>query len=188
MDRRLPRRQRPHRPALLIAALVLAAPGLSACSFNYATDRENTIINGVSNQDGTVNVLNAMIVSSEPGSGTFIASLANTDPTSTSTPFGDLASHTISLESLDFGANTTIESAAFDPIEIVGHGLVNLSDGQGIKVSGDFEAGDFVSLTLVFDNGQSIPMEIPVNSADDEYTGLDNGTGVPEPAATESAG
>ena len=176
MDRRLPRRQRPHRLALLFGALVLAAPALSACGFNYATDRQNTIINGVSNQDGTVDVLNAMIVSGEAGSGTFITTLSNNDPT-----------ETISLESLDFGSSTTVESAAFDPIPVVGHGAVNLSTGQGIKVAGEFEAGDFVSLSLVFDNGQAIPVDVPVNSEDGQYAGLDNGTGAPEPAATEPA-
>ena len=37
MDRRLPRR----KLAIAIAALVVAVPGLSACGFNYATDRED---------------------------------------------------------------------------------------------------------------------------------------------------
>ena len=76
MDRRLSRRN-PDRLALSIGALVLAVPGVSACGFNYATDRENTIANGVSNKDGEVDVLNAVIVSSEDGSGTFIATLSN---------------------------------------------------------------------------------------------------------------
>src|SRR4051812_36833755 len=126
MDRRLSRR----KLALSTAALALAVPGVSACGFSYATDRENTNTNGVSDQDGRVDVLNAMIVSGEAGSGTFIASLANNDPT-----------EPISLQSFDFGSDSTIAVAAFDPIEVPPHGLVNLSDGQGIKASGDFEAG-----------------------------------------------
>jgi hypothetical protein len=173
MDRRLSRRKpTTSRLALSIGALVLAVPGISACGFSYATDNENTIANGVTNKDGTVDVLNAMIVSSEAGSGTFIASLANND-----------AIEPVSLESIDFGANSTVEVAAFDPVEVPPHGLVNLSEGQGIKVSGDFEAGSFISLTLGFDNGESADMDVLVVADDDEYTGLDNGTGVPSPSA-----
>ena len=63
MDRRLSRRSPRLRLALSIGALVLAVPGVSACGFNYATDRENTIANGTNNQDGVVDVLNAVIVS-----------------------------------------------------------------------------------------------------------------------------
>ena len=92
------------RLALSIGALVLAVPGVSACGFNYATDRENTIVNGTNDQDGTVDVLNAVIVSSEDGSGTFIASLSNNSP-----------DEAISFDSLSFGSNSTIEVAAVRP-------------------------------------------------------------------------
>ena len=67
------------------------------------------------------------------------------------------------------------------------HGLVNLANGQGIKVAGDFAAGDFIELSLGFDNGETADMDVPVVAADDEYTDLDNGTGVPAPAETPSA-
>ncbi len=172
MDRRLSRR----KLTLSVAAILLAVPGVSACGFNYATDKENTIVNGTSNKDGTVDVLNALIVSAEPGSGTFIATLSNND-----------TSQAISLESLDFGSSSTTQVADFSPIEVPAHGLVNMADGQGIKVTGEFEAGEFVGVTLSFDNGESAEMDVHVVSDDDEYSGLDNGTGEPSPAATESA-
>ena len=173
MDRRLSRR----KPlALAVGALVLAAPGLTACGFNYATDKENTIVNGTSSQDGVVDVLNAVIVSGEEGSGTFIASLSNNDTT-----------EAISLESLDFGSNSTTEVAAFSPIEVPPHGFVNLADGQGIKVSGEFSAGEFVGVTLGFDNGESTEMDVLVVTDEDEYVGLDNGTGTPAPAESAAA-
>jgi hypothetical protein len=172
MDRRLSRR----KLALSVVAIVLAVPGVSACGFNYATDKANTIANGTTNKDGDVDVLNALIVSGESGSGTFIASLSNNDTT-----------QAISLESLSFGSNSTVQVAGFSPIEVPPHGLVNLANGEGIKVAGEFEAGQFVSLTLGFDNGDSVEMDVPVVTEDDEYDGLDNGTGEPSPAATESA-
>ena len=177
MDRRLPRRSPRPRLALSIGALVLAVPGISACGFNYATDKENTIINGTNYQDGEVDVLNALIVSSEDGSGTFIATLANNSP-----------DEAISFESLGFGASSTVEVASFSPVEVAPHGEVNLADGeQGIKVSGDLAAGQFISLSVGFDNGETADMDVHVVAADDEYTGLDNGTGVPSPSAEATA-
>jgi hypothetical protein len=172
MDRRLSRR----KLALSFGALVLAVPGVSACGFNYATDREYTPGNGANNQHGTVDVLNAVIVSSEDGSGTFIASLSNNSP-----------DEDIYLEALSFGSNSTIQVAPFDPIEVPAHGLVNLANGQGIKVSGELKAGDFITLSLGFDNGEAADLNVHIVVADDEYTDLDNGTGVPAPAGTPSA-
>jgi hypothetical protein len=177
MDRRLSRRSPRPRLALLIGALILAVPGVSACGFNYATDRENTIVNGTNYQDGVVDVLNALIVSSEDGSGTFVATLANNSP-----------DEAISFESLSFGANSTVQVASFSPIEVAPQGHVNLAtDEQGIKVTGEFKAGEYIELSVGFDNGETADMDVPVVTADDEYTGLDNGTGVPSPSAAPSA-
>ena len=172
MDRRLSRR----KLATAIGALVLAVPALSACGFNYATDREYTPGNGTNYQHGLVDVLNAVIVSGEDGSGTFIASLSNNAP-----------NETISFDALGFGSNSTIEVAPFDPVEVQPQSLVNLGDGQGIKVSGDIVKGDFIELSLAFSNGETADMAVPIVAADWEYTGYDNGTGVPAPAGTPSA-
>ena len=49
-------------------------------------------------------------------------------------------------------------------------------------MSGDFTAGEFIALSVGFDNGETADMNVPVVAADDEYTGLDNGTGVPSPS------
>jgi hypothetical protein len=177
MDRRLSRRSPRPRLALLVGVLVLAVPGVSSCGFNYATDRGNNIVNGTNYQDGVVDVLNALIVSSEDGSGTFIATLANNSP-----------DEVISFESLSFGGNSTIQVAAFSPVEVAPHGMVNLStEEQGIKVAGDLTAGHFISLSVGFDNGETADMDVPVVPAEDEYTDLDNGTGAPSPSAEPSA-
>jgi len=175
MDRRLSRRKPIIRLALTVGALVLTVPGVAACGFNYATDRAYTPANGVNDKSGQVDVLNAMIVSASEGSGTFITTLSNN------------SAETIHLESLSFGSNSTIQVAGFDPIEVRPRGAVNLADGQGIKVSGDFASGDFVSLSLGFDSGETADMEVPVVVADDEYDGYDNGTGVPSPAPTDES-
>ena len=163
--------------ALTIAALLFAVPSLVSCGFNYATDREYTPANGANDQDGIVDVLNAVIVSQDVGSGTFLASLANNDPI-----------NTIHMTALDFGSNSTIEVADFDPIEIKPHQAVNLADGQGIKVQGDFAKGEFLALTVVFDNGESASIKVPVVDAIGQWEGMDNATGTPaSPASPSSA-
>ena len=172
MDRRLPRR----KLAIAIGALVLAVPGLSACGFNYATDREYTPGNGTNDLTGTVDVLNAVIVATEDGSGTFVASLSNNS-----------VDEPISFDSLGFGSNSTIEVADFDPVEIKPHQAVNLADGQGIKVQGDFAKGDFLPLTVVFDNGESASMKVPVVDAIDAWEGMDNATGTPTESPTQTS-
>jgi len=176
MDRRLSRRSPRLRIALLFGALALAVPGLASCGFNYATDREYTPGNGVNNKDGEVDILNALIVSSEDGSGTFIATLSNNSP-----------DEAISMDSLSSGTNATVDVASFAPIEVPAHGLVNLATEQGIKVSGEFKAGEFIGLSVGFDNGETADLDVHVVAAEGDYTGLDNGTGVPSPAAEPTA-
>ena len=172
MDGRHPRRNL----ALTIAALLFAVPSLASCGFNYATDREYSPAAGSNNQDGVVDVLNAVIVSEDEGSGTFVASLVNGDPAAT-----------IHLTSLSFGSNSTIDVADFDPIEIKPRQAVNLADGLGIKVQGDFTKGEFLALTLGFDNGESASLNVPVVDTTYQWEGLDNGAGTPtEPSESPS--
>ena len=54
-------------------------------------------------------------------------------------------------------------------------------------MSGEFKAGEFIGLSVGFDNGETADLDVHVVAADDEYTDLDNGTGVPSPAAEASA-
>ena len=64
--------------ALAAGALLLAAP-LSSCGFDNATERVYTPAAGANNRDATVDVLGAVIVSAEEGSGTFVATFVNND-------------------------------------------------------------------------------------------------------------
>jgi len=177
MDRRLPRRSARLRLSISVGALALAAPGVSACGFDNATDRENTIVNGTTNQEGEVDVLNAIVASSEEGSGTLIATLSNNS-----------GEETVSLESVSFGSNSTVQVASFSPVEVAPHSLVNLAtEDQGIKVTGEFAAGEFIELSLGFDNGETVDMAVHVVAAEDEYTDLDDGTGVPSPTGEPTA-
>ena len=59
------------------------------------------------------------------------------------------------------------------PVEIVPGEAVNLADEGGILVSGDFDAGLVLPLTLTFGDGSTTELNVPVVTACDHYEGLD---------------
>lgn len=146
---------------LATAALALSVPALASCGFDYATDRYYTPGVGANERSASVDVLAAVIVSSEPGSGTFIASFANNsldEATTLETVSGDVAAQT------------------FEAIDIPAGGLVNLAEPPAdIVVDGEFEAGDFVPVTVTFGTGEEVSLDVPVVANAGEYAGLDDG-------------
>lgn len=162
-----------HRRTLVLAvgAVLLATPALSSCGFNYATDRINTTQHGATNRDKSVDVLAAVIIAEQPGSGTLSARLVNNDSEATE------------LSSIE-GAELTV--SAIEPTEIAAGRALAVSDlGEGIRIDGDFIAGDFVSLTMTFANGDQVALDVPVVKACDVYAEVEQ---APAIASGESAG
>jgi hypothetical protein len=158
--------------ALTTAAVALATTGLSSCGFDYATDRYYTPSTGTNDIDGTVKVLAAVVVSTEPGSGTFIASLSNTD-----------LDEAASLTELGLSDGTPVE---FEPIEVPKGALVNLAEpAADLQLTGEFEAGDFVELALGFDNGERVVLDVPVVDNAGYYADLDGPAPAEEPTEAE---
>ena len=143
--------------ATATAVLALAVP-LSSCGFDYATDREYSPAGGANNREGEVDVLSAVVVSAAEGSGTFVASLSNNQD----------EEQTLTGVSGDEGAAVT--AAEFEPIAIAPGGLVNLAEPPAdILLTGEFEAGDFVPLSVDFGNGERIMLNVPVVANDFGY-------------------
>jgi hypothetical protein len=169
--------------ALGLAGLTATA-ALTACGFNYPTEKVNNVTSGVNYREGTVDILNAVIVSQEANSGTFIATFVNNDPT-----------NTVTLQSIS-GDNTAVGQVDLSqPLSVPPNGLVNLADTQGIPVSGTFALGQFVTLSFQFDDGSSATLDVPVVLDDGQWAGLDVSTPAPtasgspptaSPSATES--
>jgi hypothetical protein len=166
----------PLRRTLALATCVLAvcAPALTSCGFDYATDRIYTPAAGVNNRDSTVDVLGAVIVSSEDNSGTFIASFANNSPTEPAT-----------VESLEGVDQAQLSADDFSTIEVPAGGLVNLAEEEGVPVSGEFSAGEFVPVTIEFGSGDPIEMDVPVVTNCGDFEGLD-GPSSPEQCEAET--
>ena len=146
------------------AAVIALTASLSSCGFDYATERDYTPGSGANSREGSVDVLSAVVVSAQEGSGTFVASLSNNDADE---------EQTFTAVSGDEG--TTITSSDFDPVTIAAGGLVNLADPpEDIVLTGDFTAGDFVPLSVDFGNGDRVMLNVPVVPDDFGYwAGMD---------------
>ena len=155
--------------ALTTTAVALATAVLSSCGFDAATERETTPNTGVNDRSGVVKVLAAVVVSSTPGSGTFVASLSNSSLEEQAT---------MTAVSLTAGEAPAGEAPApFEPVVIKPGALVNLADpAADIKLTGDFAAGDFVEVTISFENGETVEAEVPVVANEGYYADLDGPT------------
>lgn len=143
----------------LAAGAAVLAFALSSCGFDYATERDYTVAGGVNDREGDVDVLSAVVVSAQEGSGTFIASLSNNDTDTEQT-----------FTAVSGGDGATITSSDFQPITIAPGGLVNLADpAADIVLTGDFTAGDFIPLAVDFGNGDRVMMKVPVVRDDFGY-------------------
>lgn len=146
--------------ALTIGALLLLA--LTGCVKDFATDRPYTPAAGTNSQEASVDVLNAVIVATEDGAGTFIATFAN-NTTTESTTFE-------TLEGIDQAQVTVGE---FAPMDIPASGALNLATDGGVEVTGDFELGDFVPVSVQFGTGEQVEMDVPVVPNCGDFAELD---------------
>ncbi len=159
------------------AAVIALTASLSSCGFDYATERDYTPGSGANSRVGTVDVLSAVVVSAEEGSGTFVASLSNNDADTEQTFTG-----------VSGGQDATITAATFDPVAIAPGGLVNLAEpAANIVLEGDFTSGDFVPLAIDFGNGDRVMIEVPVVPDDVGYwAGMDASGSTTTDADTEA--
>jgi len=166
-----------HRTTRLLCAgaLVLAAPMLASCSKEKATDKIYTPANAANDRSERIDVLNAKIVSTSEGSGTLVVSLVNNDS------YAPGAATDAADELVGVGGEVTAKLAK--PVVVPAGGIAVLAKpaAEGIKVTGDFEAGHFVTVTFTFKNANDVTVEVPVVVNAGEVAGQDG------PAPEESA-
>jgi hypothetical protein len=156
---KLPRRLVP----VAAAALLLAVPALSSCGVNFdaQTDQYYTPADGVSNREGTVDVLNAMIISNDAGSGRLVAALANGDTEEADTLTG--------VRGIEEDEDVQVQLVGGDTAIPAG-GVLQLADQDAavVMVTGDPEKvkpGTFVRLAFMFQNGEEADVNVPVLDA-----------------------
>ncbi len=157
-------------PVALVATLLALVTAVSACGFNYATDEIYNASAGVNYRASTVDVLGAVIVSAQDGSGTFIATFSNGTVDSTET-----------VKDITAGAaDQTTTVTGFEPLTLKPSAFVNLADDPSVVVTGDFAAGGYVTLKIDFETAADVELSVPVVAASYQYAGLDvSGTGAP---------
>lgn len=140
------------RRRLTTAAVALTLPvltaGLSGCGFDAPTDQRYNPAVGVNAQDGDVDALNVLIVSSSPGSGTLVGSFANNNQDE-----GDALSGVT-------GPGVQVELG--DQVDIPAGGLLTIDDGSATVTGDRVEGGNFVRLTFTFENAAAVTLSAPV--------------------------
>lgn len=147
----------PLRRRFAAAALVLLVPTMSACGigFDQQTDKVYQAGTGVDDRSGQVFVLNAAVVSSTAGAGTFAGTLVN--------------SNTQTADALVAVAGGTVSA----PIELPANGEVNLATTGTVKVTNPtIKAGDYVQITLQFRSGQTTTIKVPVVAHEGIYASV----------------
>jgi hypothetical protein len=145
------------------AAVALTLPVLASCSsnFNAPTDQVYTPGVGVNDRSGNIDVLHALIVSGEDGSGTVIAGLANNDP--------EKADQLASVSGA--GNDASIQISDGGPVEIPAGGFVQLADEGNIAVTAtQIQPGKFIELTFNFASSESVDIEVPVVANTEEFS------------------
>ncbi|MDQ6522819.1 hypothetical protein RB608_04365 [Nocardioides sp. LHD-245] len=165
----------PHLRRSALAGLLLAvvpATALSACGFDYPTDRVNTIAGGVNERTGDVDALGIRILATAQGEGRLIGSLSNN------------LREDASLDSVSSSAG--VVTGAFDPIEVAGRGFVNLATDSVVPLTGNFTAGQVVPLDLTFSDGTTLSLDVPVVKPCFQYTQVP--TDLPSETASAKGG
>ncbi len=147
------------RRCIAAATVLLAAPVLSSCgvSFGAQTDQVYNPSVGVDDRDGTVDVLNALIVSGTDGSGTVVASLVDNDQV-----------HADALKGVaGAGQDSSLTATIAGETTIPAGGLLNLATQSNVSATGKrIVPGNFVRITFSFDRAAAVTLDVPVVSAD----------------------
>lgn len=151
-----------------VAALVLLVGGaVSGCGFEPATDRINTIAGGTNDRSAGVDALGIRVLSGSAGEGRLIGALAN---------------NTGSEAALTRVAGENITTQQFEPVTVAAGDGVNLAGDEvtPVQLTGDFVAGDMITIDLGFDTDETITMTVPVVKYCYQYTQ------VPSPSAGDA--
>jgi hypothetical protein len=143
------------KASVVVTAAVLAL-GLSSCGrgFDSPTDQVYNPPIGVNEQSGTVDVLNAVIVTDgeTTGSGTLVATLVNNDQETDD-----------SLTNISGAGSDQVQVSPPSTTSIEAGDVLSLLDTGGAKVEGDaVKPGAYVSLTFTFANSEAVEVDVPV--------------------------
>jgi hypothetical protein len=152
------------RRSIAVAAALVAAPVMSSCGVNFdaQTDQVYNPAVGVNDRAGSVDVLNALVVSGSPGSGTIAATLVNNDQQNADSLRGVAGA----------GDDSGLTASTGGTTDIPAGGLLNLAEDGRVSIRGEgITPGSFVEITFSFERGKAVTMKVPVvSSSDSDYS------------------
>jgi hypothetical protein len=197
-------------PAAAVA-LLLAVPTLASCAstnFDAQTDQYYSPSDGENAREGTVDVLHALIVSDQAGSGRLIAGLSNPGaaggdpvgakssdtPQESQTPAGGGDDELTGVRGVGESEAVQFSLVEGETVIPAGETLQLADEGSAvIAVSGDPEqvaAGKYIRLAFSFANGEEAELNVPVLAPGEDYADIEipdaPAPGTDEP--TDSAG
>ncbi len=143
--------------------LLVTGTAVTGCGFDYATNRVNQIAMTADDRSEVVDVLGAVIVSAQPGSGTLVVTFVNGDPEAAS-----------SVDEVAAAGEPPIEVPAYEPVEIPPRDRAVLAEDGGITVTGDFVPGEVVPVSFTFGDGSSVELDVPTVPPCRQWEGLDS--------------
>ena len=162
------------RLAATFAATALLA--LSACGFEAQTNQQYQAAAGA-NSHGDVDVLNAMVVANEDGSGTVSAALVN--KTDDQQSLSSVTATTLTGDELPVRG---LRSLLPLPSQVLAN-LGFATDAGGFVITEGAEAGRYVKLTFSFTDAAAVTIEVPVVARTAEHEKVTGN----EPTPTETA-
>ncbi len=144
------------------ALLVIGAPALASCGFDYQTNQVNTISMDVGDRGGTLDVIGVVLVSAQPGSGTLSATFVNQSSEEAAT-----------VESVTGTGEPVLDAPEFEPIEVEPLDRYTAAEDGGITVVGDFVPGEFVPIEYAFGDGTTAELNVPVVPGCRQWEGVD---------------
>lgn len=150
------------RRSIAAAVVALAVPVVSSCGFDVQTEQVYTPGVGVNDRTGSIDVLHALVVTGEDGSGTVIAGLVNNDQENPDTLAG------VAGAGPDASVGVSTGGAQ---VEIPAGGSYQLADEGAISVSAtQVQPGRYIRLTFSFESAESVTMDVPVVANTDEFS------------------
>lgn len=164
------------RLAATIAASTLLA--LSACGFEAQTNQQYQAAVGA-NTHGDVDVLNAVVVANDDGSGTISTGFVNN--TDAEQSLSSVSATTMSGEELPVRGLRLLLPLPKDQLASLGLS----SDSGGFRITEGVEAGYYVKLTFSFTDSAPVTIEAPVVTRTAEYDKVPGGAPATADAAAE---
>ncbi len=146
-------------------------PLVASCSFGTSnfdaqTNQFYTPAEGINERSGGVDVLNALVVADGDGQGRFIAGLVNNSD----------STDDALTQVQGAGDSSDIQGTLQTPIDVAPNGFVQLAD-QGVEpvvLQGDqIVPGDFVELTMTFQQADPVTVQLPVVAAEDDFADVE---------------